>query len=96
VKLKIAKDIYPLSDFGRVISIVLEVGYGTHNEYLMSLMEISPNDWLVARGDLGKPPLCGTPVRFALAGPTPDLCLHPAPDKEYNLIVRYFPQERTM
>jgi hypothetical protein len=84
---------YQLPDCGKIVSVVLDDGYNDRPDgMLCEVMHINPADWARMRGDPNKEPHRGRPTYFAWVGE--GVVVYPAPDKPYELRVRYFPHMR--
>lgn len=97
MKLEIARDTYPLDDFGEMVMLAVDTGVQTMVGYYIQLYQISATEWVKLRGDRSRAPECGVPSRFAIFGDGGTvLHLYPAPDKDYELIGRYYPALRRL
>lgn len=94
MKLEPGKCDYPLVDCGPIERVTIAKDLGDGTGFARVLMEIDPEEWATIRGDPDLPVIRAAPVYFALLIGSESILVWPAPDKAYEIHVRYFPQMR--
>lgn len=92
MKAKAKRDIYPVPEIGQWVRATYEEGSREHmtNGYMMALnfMEWHEMERLKSQNE---EPLLGMPVRIAHNSITKEVMLYPAPEKDGELYLGFFP-----
>lgn len=96
MKTKIGECLYPVGPIGLLDAAYIDEGTRTDPRAAsFALHHVSPADWYAMRGG-GEEPVRGRPQYIALTGQSDTLAIYPAPDKNCELVVRYYPPLMTI
>ena len=96
MKLEPGKPNYPLDDVGKIHGVYVDCGRREMNGALYPLQPISPAEYdsMVESVQKKGADIVGIPTYFAYIGPEIGICLFPAPEKDWELHVDYYPAMR--